>query len=1090
MSTELTTWLTTLRLDQHAPLLAAHDIGINDVIDLTVIDLISLGIGSADRKRLLEAISALRQSRVGATEHAPDDQASTGAMTRSAERRQVSVLFCDVIGSTEIAHRLDPEELASVMERYHTLASDTVHHLGGHVAQLLGDGVMAYFGWPTVHEDDAERALAAGLELVSSLPRLSAPDGPSLAVRVGIATGLVVVGGEGRPGDGLAMGTTPNIAARLQTEAEPNTLVIDPLTARLAGRSFRYRSLGKRSMRGLPAPLEAFQVTGTRPTLNRFKALRASSSAPLIGRTGELEALLALWRQAREGDGQVMLLSGEPGIGKSRLVQAVRERIGPDAAVLRYQCSPLHQHTMLFPVIQHLLRSIGIDGHQSTMEKLAKVLEWSPPTNGDATEFLPLLCHLLEIRSTAHPLPDVSPEQIRKRTVALLSQRFMDLAKNGPVLAIVEDVQWIDPTSEELLVGILGSIERAPVAVLATSRDAFSQGWHIEGYTTEHTLVHLSGGDSRRLVDTIAAGRLSAGLCADIVVRAEGIPLYLEELTLALLEAGRSSARAEVPQGLQALLAARLDRMGDAKPLLQLGAVLGRQFALADLQTVAARGGLEVDAMVGKAVESGLLHETRVGDASILLFKHALVQDAAYASLLNSEKRRLHNAVLEHLERNDRSAIAGAAVVLASHAERGEAWDKAAHYLVEALAQAVQSRAYPEALALYDRTMRALKPLPTDISNPLAVRAHLLAFNPLISVGELDRSLDVVHKAETLALALTDMRQRAVAEGHQASVLWLTGKYEAGLQSVDTALRLADELDDRDLRLTARFTRANIIHAKGRIGEASHLYTQLIESLPEKLDLRRFGWTGIPTVLVRGFLTWSFVLLGEFDKARQTMLIAIDQVRSVRDAYSAAFAYMAQGVYQSAASNPKAAIWSLEKACYLLQKTGVALPISTAFLGAAYVRGGRAGDALSLLLTAEGSEAFGSGSIRVWAPYHYNALAEAHLATGASAPALAAVRRAEEIAEESQALAVLADSLRIRASIVARDSDAPAEEICALYQRAIDIGEPCGLRPLIAQSLAGMARACEGAGDKGAAADYDERTRKILDELGLSPRMA
>ena len=908
MSTELQTWLNTLRLDQYASVLAAHAIGIDDVIDLTDVELISWGIASADRKRLLEAITVLRQSRVGAPASAPDHQASAGVMARGAERRQVSVLFCDIVGSTEIAHRLDPEELAIVMERYHKAASDTIRHLGGYVAQLLGDGVVAYFGWPTVHEDDAERAVAAGLELADSLPRLSTSDGPSLAVRVGIATGLVVVGGDAKPGDGLAMGTTPALAARLQAEAEPNSLVIAPLTARLAGRSFLYRSLGARSMRGLPAPLEVFQVIGRRSTLNRFKALRALPSAPLIGRTGELEALLALWRQATEGAGQVVLLSGEAGIGKSRLVQAMRERIGPDATVLRYQCSPLHQHTMLFPVIQQLMRSIGISGQQSTMDKLVKVQEWSPPATRDAAEFLPLLCHLLEIKSPDYPLPDVSPEQIRKRTVALLSRRFMELTKDGPVLAIIEDLQWIDPTSEELLVGILGNIERAPVAVLATNRDTFSQGWHIKGYTTERHLEHLSGVDSRRLVDAIAAERLSAEVCGDIVARAGGIPLYLEELTLALLDAGRSGEIGEVPTSLQALLAARLDRMGDAKPLLQLGAVLGRQFALADLQTVAARSGTEVSAMVEKAVVSGLLHETTAGDDLVLIFKHALVQDAAYASLLNSEKRRLHSAVLDHLERSDRSAVAGAAVVLASHAERSEVWDKAAHYLVEALAQAVQSRAYPEALALYDRTLRALKQLPTETSNPFAVRAHLLAFNPLIWMADLDRSLEVVQKAETLALALADMRQRAVAESHHANVLWLTGKYEAGLQSVETALRLADELNDRDLQLAVRFTHANLVHAKGRLSEASYLYTQLIEDLPDKLDMRRFGWMGIPTVLVRSFLTWSLLSLGEFDKAQQTMSRAIEQVRLVRDGYSAAYAYLAQGGYQLATSKPKAAI--------------------------------------------------------------------------------------------------------------------------------------------------------------------------------------
>jgi len=1082
MSTDLRTWLKILRLDQYAPVLDAHAIGIDNVIDLTDADLAGWGIASADRKRLLGAITALRQSRVGAPAVMPDHQASTGATALGAERRQVSVLFCDVVGSTEIAHRLDPEELASVMERYHQAASETVRRLGGHVAQLLGDGLLAYFGWPKVHEDDAERAVAAGLELVDVLPSLSAADGRSLAVRVGIATGLVVIGGRATVDDGLAMGTTPSTAARLQAEAGPNMLVIAPLTARLAGRSFRYRSLGMRSMRGLPAPLEVFQVAGRRPTLDRFKALRPSSLVPLIGRTGELEAVLALWRQATAAAGQVILLSGEAGIGKSRLVQALRERIGPEAIVLRYQCSPLHQHTMLFPVIQQLMRSIGIAGQQSTTDKLAKVQEWSSATADNAAEFLPLLCHLLEIRSPDHTLPDASPERIRERTVALLSRRFMELAKNAPVLAIVEDVQWIDPTSEELLLGLLGKIERAPVAVVATSREPFLPGWHGRTYMTQHHLENLSDGSSRELVDAIAAGRLGAEVRADIVARAEGIPLHLEELTLALLDAGHTEGIVEVPAGLQALLAERLDRMGDAKPLLQLGAVLGRQFALTDLQTVADRSGIEVSAMIEKAVGAGLLHEATMGDDRVLIFKHALLQDAAYASLLNSEKRRLHGAVLGHLERSDRSAVAGAAVVLASHAERAEVWDKAAQYLVEALAQAVQSRAYPEALSLYDRTLRALKQLPTETSNPIALQAHLLAFNPLANT-DLDRSLEVVQEAETLTHALADLRQRAVAEGHKASALWWTGRYEAGLQSAEMALQLADKLDDHDLRLAARFLHANLVFAKGQLSEASHLYTQLIESLPDRLDLRRFGWAGIPTVLVRSFLAWSFVSLGEFEKARQTMSRVMEQVSLVRDAYSASFACMAKGVYLSATSKPNEAIEALERACYLLQKVGVAVPMSSAFLGAAYVQGGRAKDALALLTAAERDGSFGSGDIRAWAPYLYIVLAQAHIATGASAPALAAIERAEAIAEETQALAVLADALRVRAGIVAHDPAATTDHVCALYQRAIDIGQACDMRPLIAQCLAGMARAREAAGDIVGAVDYDDQAQRIFDEL-------
>src|SRR5262249_25272625 len=273
---------------------------------------------------------------------------------------------------------LDPEELALVMDDYHKIASEKIHQKGGYVAQLQGDGVMAYFGWPTVHEDDASRAVAAGLELVEALPQLSTPGGLPIAVRVGVATGLVVIGGESAADGSMAIGETPNTAARLQAEAEPNTVVVSPLTARLAGRSFHYKSLGKRAMRGVPEPLEVLQVSGPRLSLNRFKALRARSAAPLVGRSGEFELLLSRWQRAAEGEGQIVLLSGDAGIGKSRLVQATREQVGPDVSVVRYQCSSLHRNTTLFPIIQQLMLSIGIVSQQSTADKLAKVQEWLP----------------------------------------------------------------------------------------------------------------------------------------------------------------------------------------------------------------------------------------------------------------------------------------------------------------------------------------------------------------------------------------------------------------------------------------------------------------------------------------------------------------------------------------------------------------------------------------------------------------------------------------------------------------------------------------------------------------------------------------
>lgn len=1086
MSTELESWLDKLGLGQYAATFVANAIDLDVVANLTDADLIQLGVEPlGHRKRLLNAIAGIQQADIDNFVVRLDPHPPTPRRRPKAERRQVSVLFCDLVGSTELAHRLDPEELAPITARYHETASGTLQQLGGHVARFLGDGVMAYFGWPTSREDDAERAVAAGLELIDTVSRLPTLNGETLAVRVGVATGLVAIGYGTKASDGGISGETPNVAARLQAEAKPNRLVVSPLTARLAGRSFRYKNLGKRAMRGLAEPMEVFEVRGTRSALNRFKALRARSTAPLVGRSEEVELLLSRWRRAADSEGHIVLLSGDAGIGKSRLVQSTRERIGSNALILGYQCSPLHQDTALFPVLQQLTRAIGPIGEQSVEDKLGKARQWLQSADLESDDNLALLCHLLQIKSAAHRLPDASPQQVRERLVALLLRQFMRLTKNSPVLMIVEDVQWIDPTTEDLLVDILGSIKQAPAMILATSRDAFSPRWHVAGYTTNLRLERLSGADSRRLIQAIAGDRLSQDVQAGIAARAEGVPLYLEELTLALLEAGRPGELGEVPTSLQALLAARLDKMADAKPLLQIGAVLGRQFAVADLQAVAGCSEEDLQAMVDRSMASGLLHEAEPGNDSVLIFKHALVQDAAYASLLNSEKRRLHAAVLDHLERKDLSATGGGAALLASHAERGEVWDKAAHYLIGSLAQAIRSSANHEAIALYDRVLRVIERLPSDVSVTAAIDARLHAFSPLLALGEIDRLVDVMRQADALAHALGDKRRLAATTSQLSTALWLAGKHQAGLQSAEEAVRLADELDDFVLRLSARFNKANLLHATGAIREAAEIYSAIIESLAGDLELKRFGWPGIPSILARGLLTWSLVSLGDFDRARQTKDRAMELIGHIREPYSVAYAYLGQGLYQLATGEAKAAIASFEAAYRITQQADIVLPIATAWLGSAYAQGGRPRDALALLLEAERKAAYRSGGLYN-SIHHYMALARAHLAVGDLPSARTAIGRAEEIAERAGELAHLAEVLHVRGRIEAADPASDASAACDCYRRAVDIARARDLRPLIAHCLAGMAEACDAAGDGAAAAAHKEQARRLFEELGLA----
>jgi class 3 adenylate cyclase/tetratricopeptide (TPR) repeat protein len=1084
MSTDLESWLDSLGFGQYAATFVANAVDLDIAADLTDADLITLGVAPlGHRKRLLNAIADLRRSRLDSFVGGIDALRDGARIHRQAERRQVSVLFCDLVGSTELAMRLDPEELAPIINRYHATAGETVRQMGGHVARMLGDGIMAYFGWPTVREDDAERAVAVGLELIEAVSRLPAVGGETLAVRVGVATGLVVIGYGPEGGDGGIAGDTPNIAARLQAEAGPNKLVVAPLTARLAGRSFHYKSLGERELRGISNPLEIFEVSGTRSSLNRFKALRARSAAPLIGRSEEVELLLSRWRRAVASEGQVVLLSGDAGIGKSRLLQATRDRIGA-ATVLSYQCSPLHQDIALFPVVYQMMRAIGLGSGQTAEEKVAKVLRWLRTADLMPGEDLPLLCHLLQINSPAHRLTDTAPRQIRERLVAMLTRQFFSLARSGPVLAIVEDVQWIDPTMEDLLIAVQGSIGSSRAMLFATSRDAFSSRWLTAGRTTDLRLDRLSGADSRRLIHTIAGDRLADGVQANIAARAEGVPLYLEELTLALLEAGRSPELREVPTSLHALLAARLDKLAEAKPLLQVGAVFGRQFAPADLRAVAGCSEAALRAMVDKCVGAGLLQEAEPGNDSVLIFKHALVQDAAYGGLLNSEKRRLHAAVLAHLEARDWSSTGGGVAVLASHAERGEVWEKAAHYLIASLDQAIRSSANHEAVALYERMLKVLDRLPSAASLPLAVDARLHVFSPLLALGEVERLVSVMREAAAHAQVLGDKRRLAATTSQLASALWLAGEHAAGLRSAEEAVRLANELDDFVLRLSARFNQANLMHATGELKEAVRIYSEIVDSLGGELELKRFGWPGIPSVLSRGLLTWSLVSLGEFDKARQTKDRAMALVRHIREPYSMAYAYMGQGLYQAAVGEPEAAIESFEAAHRITQQADIVLPISTAWLGAAYVQGGRAADALSLLLDAERRSAYRSGGLYNWI-HHYSALAQAHLAVGDIAAARTAIGRAEKLAEDTGELAHLASALSVRGTIEAADPASSADAASACFRRAIEIARPRGMRPLIAHSLAGLTRSCAMAGDAAAAARHEAEARRLFDELRL-----
>jgi class 3 adenylate cyclase len=571
-------WLHSLGLGKYARAFADNAVDASVLPRLTADDLKELGVVAVgDRRRLLDAIAALGESAPPAIEPAATPPLPAPARSRWAERRQLTVLFADLVGSTALAARLDPEEMGEVLKAWQNAVAGEAARFGGHVAKLMGDGVLVYFGWPEAQEDEAERAVRAGLAITAAVGRLVAAQAP-LACRVGIATGLVVVGdlvGEGPAQEEAVVGETPNLAARLQQLAGPGQVVVAEATRRLVGAGFVVESLGAPALEGLAEPVSAFRVGRERAVESRFASRVGERVLPLIGRDGELGLLLGQWRQAVAGEGRAVLVVGEAGIGKSRLVRALREAVLPDRpSVLLYQGSPLHADSPLWPVAQQLAFAARFESADDPANRRAKLAKIVP-----AGERLDLLAALLGIEAEPDPGSALDPEERRRRTLRALLGQLLDLAGRAPVLALLEDAHWYDPTTLELVRAARAAIAEARVLLLLTARPEGEARFGALPGIARLTLGRLGRGAVEAIVELLAAQRaLAQEVRADIVARTDGVPLFVEELTEAVLESAPAGRGAGVPATLQDTLLARLDRDPRMKTVAQLAACIGRDF--------------------------------------------------------------------------------------------------------------------------------------------------------------------------------------------------------------------------------------------------------------------------------------------------------------------------------------------------------------------------------------------------------------------------------------------------------------------------------------------------------------------------------
>jgi class 3 adenylate cyclase/predicted ATPase len=739
---QIADWLKTLGMSEYVECFVEADIDASVLHDLTDQDLKELGVSLGHRRKMLRAIADI----AGVAPTSPQPASTEPKLQDTGERRQVTVMFSDLVGSTELSARMDPEDLREVISAYQKRVTETVQRFGGFVAKYMGDGVLVYFGYPQAHEDDAERAVRAGLELIDAVSALE-PKAP-LQTRVGIATGLVVVGdlvGAGEAQERAIIGETPNLAARLQGIAEPNTVVIAENTRRLLGNLFELEDLGLKDLKGIAGQAKAWAALRPSSVASRFEALHTTDLTALVGREEEFELLVRRWSRAKTGEGHVVLLSGEAGIGKSRLTAGLLERLAAEPHTrLRYFCSPQHTDSALYPIISQMERAAGLvydDTPKAKLDKLDAVLAQTATSIQEAALFAEMLSLPNDGR---HPTLDLPPQLRRQRTLEALTSQVAGLASQQPVLMIFEDAHWVDPTSLEAFGRTVDRIKTLPVLLIVTFRPEFNAPWVGQSHVTSLTLNRLSEREATAIIARLVGNKeLPAGVLAEIVERTDGIPLFLEEMTKAVLEAESEGAARRtiaavpslalaVPASLHASLMARLDRLGPAREVAQIGAAIGREFSHALLAAVVRKAEADLDSALDRLIDSGLLFRQGMPPHASYLFKHALVQDAAYGTLLRERRRALHARIAEVLEGKLAETAENHPELVARHCTEAGLIEKAASLWGKAGQRSLARSAFVEATEQLAQALGQIAALPpTTVLRREQIKLQVAIINPL-----------------------------------------------------------------------------------------------------------------------------------------------------------------------------------------------------------------------------------------------------------------------------------------------------------------------------------------------------------------------
>jgi class 3 adenylate cyclase/predicted ATPase len=1067
---DVAAWLQGLGLERYVPAFLENRIDADILPSLTVEDLKDLGVTLVgDRRRLLDAMAALGAAvpPAAALVAAPGAPASG-----EAERRQLTVMFCDLVGSTSLATRFDPEDLREVISAYHHAVAATIAGFDGFVAKYMGDGVLIYFGYPQAHEDDAERAVRAGLGTIDAVARLDLGSA-NLQVRVGIATGLVVVGdliGKGSAQEQSVVGETPNLAARLQALAAPASLVIAASTRQQIGELFDLENLGLQHLAGFAEPQRVWRVLAESGEVSRFDALR-SGTTPLVGRDEEVALLLRRWQQAKTGEGRVVLISGEPGIGKSRLTAALSDHIGTEPhRRVRYFCLPHHQDSALYPIIAQLERAAGFARDDTVAARLGKLRALLAPGARDDDD-IALLSEMMSLPSSATDL-NLSPQRKREKLFEAMLSLLEAETRHQPVLMVFEDAHWIDPTSRELLDLIVDRVRRLPVLVAITFRPEFQPPWGGRSHVTSLALNRLGERDGEALVQTLAGNAtLAADVIAEIVERTDGVPLFVEELTKAVLESvGRSDRMAAVlattsqtahpvPATLHASLMARLDRLGAApKEVAQVGAVLGREFAYELIKLVALRDERELQAALSRLSDAGLLFCRGTAPHASYLFKHALVQDAAYSTLLRGRRQELHIRVATALEEHFADLVERQPELLAHHLMAAGSSERAVDQWLKAGQHAAAKFAYTEAIAHFKQGLGLLRSLPAGNARSgheidLQLALGLCVFTTMGAV----EAKPPYARAHELAAGSGEPYQRFEALYGVWQSTFISGEISAASPLSERLIGMAEREADDGWRLQAqhsgwatRYWAGDLAKAREHADVGRRLYD------PRKHASHRLVYGGHdPGVCATWVAAQAEWMLGYPAKGLASITESLALAERIAHPFTLVLALTNATVFFLNRREPQRALSHLDGAKALAAEQRLTLIYEPSMLrGIALLGQGAVEEAIASI--REGVAQWTQLGRTYFLPYGFAFLAEALASHGDRAAALTTLRKGLETASATGEHMWDAELHRLTGTVLLAENK--LEEGQASLQQAIRIAQAQQAKALEMRAAANLAR--------------------------------